>query len=155
MDDYRRKGKHAYVALIWAGGAILMLVCLVLLYWMLFPQSKTSYADGEYNVVPETVVAGESVEVVGPKYCNDGVEVWVDRQISNDFGSLSLPSLRFYAPHIPTCIDPNRFFVVIPHETPPGEWRITFTSTYQANPVQSITTERATDSFTVTAPVTP
>lgn len=152
MDEYKRKGKHVYVALIWAGGALLMLVCLVLLYWMLFPQPKTSYAEGSYNVVPETVVAGGAVEVTGPKYCNEGVEVTVERGISNDFGELSLPSLRFYAPHRPICIDPNVFVVNIPAETPPGEWYITFTSTYQANPVQSISTTRATDKFTVTAP---
>ncbi len=145
--------KRALIKVMWLAGGVLMIASLIVIWWLLFPQAKLTYADGNATVSRDTVTAGETVLVTTPEFCNFGVETMLRRKIANETGALLIDPIEFYAPTGPTCLKERFFYVLIPAEVPPGQWRLIFESTYQANPVRSVTIEISTNYFTVVQPV--
>lgn len=147
--------KKALIKLMWLAGGVLMIASLIVIWWLIFPQAKLTYGEGDATVSRKTVTAGETVLVTTPEFCNFGVETMLRRKIANETGALLIDPIEFYAPTGPTCLPERFFYVLIPAEVPPGQWRLVFESTYQANPVRSVTIEISTNYFTVLQPVEP
>jgi hypothetical protein len=145
------KKKHFYFKFLWAAGASLAVVCLVLLFWLIFPQPQVSYTGAGMRTTETIYNVGDPVTVIDDgTFCNGGVETVIERRVESAIGGTVLNPIYFFAPEQLVCIDNNSFVVSLPTEIPKGQWHIAIYTTYKANPVRSLTIERRSNTFTVT-----
>jgi hypothetical protein len=152
LEHHLPRKQRWFLVFGWFAGAIMFGVCAVFLWWMLFPVQKfTQPVDGQYTILntDETVAAGHSLNLETIGFCNDGVQIHLDRQLTNQSGYISLRPITWFAPPGPVCEGPQRLTVWIPYEVPPGKWTLVFVTTYKANPVRTVTLVKETPPFTV------
>jgi len=153
-----QKVRKAYIHFLWVAMAVVAAFLLWVLYLLLYPYNDISVTgpttiSGEGDVITETgehsFHPGDFVEVSNEEFCNQGVQTTVTRLVSNEYGSVELPTLAFQAPAEPVCIAPSVALIRIPDEVPPGVWHITITTTYEPNPIRKIDVTFKTPDFEV------
>lgn len=143
---FKHKFSKAY--LLFAVGLSALLVA-VSLFWTFYPYKNLTF--GDYFVNRETYKPGEFVTVTVSNFCNNGVEVQtVARKLRSNFGAIQLPGLEFYTGGDSICVKDSHFRVQIPVETIPGTYQIVFDTSYQPNPIRTITVQNYTPYFEVT-----
>lgn len=124
--------------------SIALVVCLV---WLLKPYNNLQF--GEYYVDKEEYRAGQMVTVTISEYCTDGSANTISRWLDNETGGVALPPLRFNGASEPLCLQNLQAMVRIPDETVPGKYRFEFNTSYQPNPIRTVTVKTYTPYFYV------
>ncbi len=124
----------------------LALVALML-FWLLWPYNNLQF--GDYYVDKEEYRAGQMVTVTISEYCTDGSANTISRWLDNETGGVALPPLRFNGASEPLCLQNIQALVRIPDETVPGQYRFEFNTSYQPNPIRTVTVKTYTPYFYV------
>lgn len=102
-----------------------------------------------WQVSDREVRPGDTV-YLSNTFCSDGVQYSSVRFIVRPGVARSSGWTEFSPPvsDITGC-RPARVPFLIPDDVPPGEWRAMYRTTYQANPIRSVTFETFSEPFTV------
>lgn len=145
-----RKAHYANCVIRWAL-AFAAVVLTISLWWLLAPADQFRYDAGPSTTDATTYEPGDLVVMTIPGFCNDGVATTVTRKLVGPYGALVLSPIEFFAPAEPTCAAPFTAGVLIPAEVPPGEWRITMETSWQANPMRAVSASVTSTAFAVVA----